>query len=209
MPALLNFYLSAAQNPSGAEPVPYSALFNDAQNIKFQITPGKIYFVRIVSMAAFSATYLHFDQHQMTIIEEDGIYTQKQTVDTLFITAAQRYGVLITAKPNANKNYAFLGSFDETMYDHVPAYLNPNVTGYLVYDSNKPLPAAPVLSNFGTFDDFKLVPQDQQALLPKADQVITLNFEFDVINGQNRYFYTPRKNLDYSLTLIIEQSSTM
>ena len=186
-PYLINTYLSAAKNPDGGEPVPYSALFNEAQNIKFSISPGKTYFVRIISMAAFAATYVHFDQHEMTIIEIDGVYTEKQTANTIYVTAAQRYGVLIKAKPTASKNYAFLGSFDLNMFDSVPGYLNPNVTGYLVYDEYQPLPAEPpTLSSFNAIDDFTLVPYDQQALLGNPDQTITLNMDFTVIDGQNR-----------------------
>ena len=187
MPDLLSFYLSNARNPNGYEPVPYSALFNDAQNITFQFTPGKTYFVRIVSMAAFAATYIHFDQHQMTIIEVDGIYTEKQTVDSIYITAAQRYGVLITAKSSKSQNYAFIGSFDLTMFNTLPAYLNPNVTGYLVYNSDHALPEPLSVSKFKVYDDFKLVPQDQAPRLGSADQTITLAFEFVTIDGQNRY----------------------
>ena len=197
MPSLINFYLSADQNPEGGEPVPYSALFNEAQNIKFSITPGKTYFVRIISMAAFAATYVHFDQHEMTIIEVDGVYTEKQAVDTVYVTAAQRYGVLIKAKPNANKNYAFLGSFDLDMFDSVPGYLNPNVTGYLVYDSHKPLPLeAPTLASFDAYDDFNLVPSDHEPLLGTPDQIITLNMDFTTIDGQNRFVSPPN---DYNL----------
>ena len=186
MPTLLSSYLSVAENPSGAEPVPYSALFNDDQDISFQVTPGKTYFVRIVSMAAFAPIYLHFDQHQMTIIEVDGVYTEKQVVDGIYVTAAQRYGVLITAKPTAAKNYAFVGNFDTTMFDTVPGYLNPNVTGYLVYDTQKALPEAPRYTNLTAYDDFQLVPYDRMARLGTADQVITLAFDFTTINGFNR-----------------------
>ena len=191
MPYLLNSYLSHSKNPTGDEPIPYSAIFNDAQNTTFHFTPGKTYFVRIVSMAAFAATYITFDQHQMTIIEVDGIYTEKQTVDSIYITAAQRYGVLITAKSSNNRNYAFLGSFDLTMFNSLPAYLNPNVTGYMIYDSQKALPKPLIVSNFTTYDDINLVPQDREPRLGSADQTLTLGFEFETIDGQNRYLLIP------------------
>lgn len=65
MPCLLGEYLSASQNPTGNEPEPYSALLNEAQNTKYSVEPGKTYFVRVISMTAFSQMYLHFDQHNM------------------------------------------------------------------------------------------------------------------------------------------------
>ena len=54
MPGLINTYLSPELNPSGAEPVPYSAVFNDVQDASLMVEPGKTYLVRIISMAAFA-----------------------------------------------------------------------------------------------------------------------------------------------------------
>jgi iron transport multicopper oxidase len=191
MPGLLNTYLSATENPSGDEPVPFSNLINESQNVKFNIQPGKTYFVRVISMSAFSANQLIFDGHEMTIIEVDGVYVEKQTTSAIYVAAAQRYGVLITAKPTANKNYAFLASFDLNMFndpfEQTPT-LNPNVTGYLVYNENAPLPGEVMVANFAPllFNDFHLVPYDNEQLLPAPDQVITLDFDFTEIDGQNR-----------------------
>ena len=53
------------------------------------------------------------------------------------------------------------------------------MTGWLVYDDTKQLPAATLVDELNNFDDFNLVPYDQQPLLPEADQVITL----DVVMG--------------------------
>ena len=186
MPGLFNTYLSATANPNGFEPVPYSALFNDAQNIQFAITPGKTYFVRIISMAAFAATYVSFDQHQMTIIETDGIYTKPTVANQIYVTAAQRYGVLITAKSTSTQNYAFIGSFDLNMFNYLPSYLNPNVTGYLVYNNKVKLPPPLTLTTFNPIDDFTIQPENQQRLFPQPDKTVTLAFEFETIQGQNR-----------------------
>jgi iron transport multicopper oxidase len=54
MPELLSDYLSPELNPSGAEPVPYSAVFNDVQDASLMVEPGKTYLVRIISMASFA-----------------------------------------------------------------------------------------------------------------------------------------------------------
>lgn len=192
MPGLLRSYLSASENPSGAEPVPYSNLLNDSQNIKLNIQSGKTYFVRVINMAAFAAIYLQLDQHDMTIIEIDGVYTKKQTVNSLYLTAAQRYGVLITAKTTSSRNYAFISSFDLSMFDSVPSYLEPNVTGYLVYNKSAPLPNELIVGAFNTYDDFDLVPKDQQLLLPSPNKVVGISFGFTVIDGQNRWIRLSR-----------------
>ncbi|MCJ1290772.1 hypothetical protein MMC34_002314 [Xylographa carneopallida] len=188
-PTMLSSYLSATLNPSGNESIPYSNLVNDAQNIQLAFQPGKTYFVRVVSMAAFAATYVHFDQHTMTIVEVDGVYTQPQTVDSLYVTAAQRYGVLITAKPSAAKNYAFVSTFDLDMFNTLPSYLRPSVTGYLVYDAHAPLPAPLAVPAtdppYAHFDDFDLVPYDQEPLLPAPSTIVTYAFSFTQAGGKN------------------------
>ena len=112
MPALLSSFISFA-NPTGAEPVPKSALMNDAQNLTIAVEPGKTYMFRIANVAAFAAQYLWFENHTMQIVEVDGIYTEKADADMIYITPAQRYSVLITAKNDSSTNFAIVGSMDE------------------------------------------------------------------------------------------------
>ncbi|KAK5142357.1 hypothetical protein LTR04_002261 [Oleoguttula sp. CCFEE 6159] len=187
MPGLLASYVDPTQNPTGAEPIPYSALLNDAQGISLKVQPGKTYFLRAINMAAFSQFYLYFDQHSLTIVEIDGVYTKPQTVDSLYIATGQRYGLLLKTKPSASQNYAFLGSMDTTKYDRVPGYLNENVTGNLVYSTTAPRAEMPVVSAFNVIDDFTLVPYDGMALLSGApNSQIVLNADFFLRDGQNR-----------------------
>lgn len=153
-------------------------------------------------------SYLLALQHNLTIIEIDGIYTEKTTVETVYLAVAQRYGVLLKTKPDASQNYAMLGSLDTTRFDKVPGYLLPNVTGYLVYDSAKPLPAPPTLNDFNIIDDFNIVPLDRQPLLPNPDQTITLELNFTVIENQNRYSHFSC-SLAALLTPISEPHGTM
>jgi iron transport multicopper oxidase len=179
MPTLLQYYLSAA-NKGGVEPMPNSALLNDAQNIKFHVIPGRTYLVRVINMAAFVSSFLHFDGHLMTIVEIDGVYTEPKTADFLYLAAGQRYSVLIHAQPNAAKNYAFLASIDDATFKALAPGLNPNVTGFLVYDGSKPLPRPPVVTHFTPINDLELVPLDGQRRLGKPDVSITLDLNFAV-----------------------------
>lgn len=48
MRKLLKSFLSVT-NPTGAEPVPKSALINDSQNVTIAVQPGKTYMIRMVS----------------------------------------------------------------------------------------------------------------------------------------------------------------
>jgi len=188
MPALIPFYLSPDQNPDGAEPVPYNALMNEELSPQFPVVAGKTYLFRIINMAAFSQFFLHFDQHTMTIVEVDGIYTQPTVVSDLYIATAQRYSVLVTMKATATKNFAILAAADTDKYDNVPSYLSPNVTGSLVYDKTKPIPLeAPAVQSFNTMDDFTMVPLDRAPLLAgKPDTSIVLDLDFFERDGENR-----------------------
>lgn len=48
----------------------------------------------------------------MQIVEVDGIWSLPAETDMLYITAAQRYSVLVTAKNSTEKNYAIVSSMD-------------------------------------------------------------------------------------------------
>ena len=112
MPTLIRQFISYA-NPTGAEPVPQSALLNNSQNVSVKVEPGKTYMLRMVNMAAFAAQYVWFEEHEMQVIEVDGVYTEPMTADMLYLTAAQRVSVLLTTKNATDKNYAFMGSMDQ------------------------------------------------------------------------------------------------
>jgi iron transport multicopper oxidase len=178
---LLASFINIA-NPSGAEPVPQAALFNDTQNLTVKIEPGKTYLFRMVNMGAFAAQYVWFEEHTMRIVEVDGVYTEPMDADMIYLTAAQRYSVLVTAKNDTSSNFAFVGSMDQDLFDAVPDGLDPNVTGWLVYDDSKNMPAPKEIDAFEPFDDFELVPYDKQELLEHVDQSITLDLKMDNLN---------------------------
>jgi len=198
MSHLTSFYLNATiPTNDGSEPIPYSALMNDTQNLTLAVQPGKTYFLRVINFACFAQMYLHFDQHSLTIIEVDGTYTHPTTVDSIYLAVAQRYGVLLTTKPTAAQNYAALGKLDETMFDgygtddYPSADVIPNVNGYLVYDQKKPLPTPLTLTldqlSASVIDDFTLVPYDNMPLLQNPTQTFVFNLSFFTQDGQNRY----------------------
>lgn len=139
-------------------------------------------------MANFAAFFVKFDQHEMTVIEVDGVYTVAQTTDLIYLSDAQRMSVLITAKPNANENFAFVGAMDPSMFDSVPPTLNLNATGYLLYNTAKPLPSeAPTFGSYnGGLDDFSLVPYDKLALFKNVNRQVVFNVNSGVTDNQNR-----------------------
>lgn len=84
------------------------------------MVPGKTYLFRIINMGVFASQWLQFDQHDMTVVETDGVYTQPYTVSQLFVSVAQRYSVIVKAKADASTNYAIVASMMTDMF-------NPNV----------------------------------------------------------------------------------
>ena len=98
--------------------------FNENATITFE--PGKTYRLRIVNSGAFAGFYFWIDDHEMRIIEADGVETEPYTVNQINIGVAQRYSVLVTAKNDTSSNYAIHAHFDTDMFDTVPDDLNPS-----------------------------------------------------------------------------------
>jgi iron transport multicopper oxidase len=131
-PYLINYYQSPTNENlnGGAEPVPNAALINEAQNVSFNIAAGQTYLFRIINMGVFAPQWLQFDQHEMTVVEVDGVYTRPYNVSQLFITVAQRYSVIIQAKANNDQNFAIVASMDTNMFNQAvtPVNLQSNVS---------------------------------------------------------------------------------
>jgi len=108
LPSFISLY-----NPTGAEPVPDSALMNDNQNGTFAVEPNTTYMFHMVNMGAFAGQYLWFEGHTMQIVEVDGVWTEAQEAEMIYITAAQRYSVLVTTKNQTSQNFAITGSMDQ------------------------------------------------------------------------------------------------
>lgn len=129
---LINYYQSPTNEDlnGGAEPVPNATLINEAQNVKFNIVPGKTYLFRILNMGVFAAQWLQFDQHEMTVVETDGVYAQPYNVSALHIAVAQRYSVIVKAKADNSQNYAIVASMDTDMFYQgvTPPNLQNNVS---------------------------------------------------------------------------------
>lgn len=84
---LIPEYIEVDISPwDGSEPVPQTALMNDTRTgLQSIVQPGKTYFLRIINISGFAQFYFHIDQHNFTIIEIDGIYTQPQPAGDLYI----------------------------------------------------------------------------------------------------------------------------
>lgn len=194
-PVLSKNFLSR-YNPTGAEPIPQNALFNDSKNVTLEFKPDTVYFMRIANIGLFTSQYLHIEDHSFTIVEVDGVYVKPYVVETLYISTAQRYGVLVKSKKNPKKNYRFFNIIDKDMLDVLPEDLQLVSTNFVNYDSKFDTPKMyPVgeghydelIESFKEFDDFAITPLAEVELFGEPDVQVTLDFEMDNLGDGVNY----------------------
>lgn len=196
-------------NPTGSEPIPGESnlfkymrsfirmltrfidngLLNETQNYKWIVEPNTTYKLRLINMGALVSQYIWFEEHDVTVVEVDGVYVEPYTTDRIYITVAQRYTVLLKTKNSTSTNYPFMTSFDTDMLDTVPDDLMWNVTGWLTYDEDGEFPDAAVIDEWVFLDDFNLVPVEKEAPF-EPDTSITVSVSMNNLNdGVNYAFF--------------------
>ncbi|CAK7894613.1 iron transport multicopper oxidase Fet3p [[Candida] anglica] len=191
LPKFLDLY-----NPTGAEPIPDNLLFNDTHNGVWEVKPNTTYFLRIVNVGGFVSQYLYMDDHDFTVVEVDGIYVKPNVTDMIYITTAQRYGVLVTTKDDTSKNYAFMSAFDTDMLDVIPKTLELNNTNTISYSPDNAKPEEFFVDDYDYLDDFYLEPLEKEALLDEPDHIIEVTVEMNNLgNGVNYAFFN---NITYT-----------
>ncbi|KAK3392343.1 Cupredoxin [Sordaria brevicollis] len=198
--SVLQPHFLSKYNPTGAEPVPNSALMNDTQNLTVPMVPERTYLFRIVNMGAFAGQYVWIEDHNMTVVEMDGVYVHPKETTMIYLAAAQRCSFLLKARNETARNFAIIASMDRTLFDTIPPSLNPNVTSYLLYNTTAPLPSPNLLDTFTPLDDTHLRPRDNIGILPPPDQTITLNISMsNLASGANYAFFN---NITYTPPLV-------
>lgn len=163
---------------------------NDTQNLQIPVEPNKTYFIRIINMAGFAAQYFWIDGHSFRIIEVDGIYHKPAEAEMIYVTAAQRYGILLTTKNDTSENFAINGAMDQDLFDVIPDGLNSNVTSYLVYNKEAPMPESAGIGEFDPFDDILLEPTDEEELWDDPSISYTIDVKMDNLgDGANYAFF--------------------
>jgi len=192
-PVIMESFMSR-YNPTGAEPIPQNSLFNESRNVSWEVKPDTTYFLRIVNMGMFTSQYLYIEDHKFTVVEIDGVEVEPQETDSLYITVAQRYGVLVHTKKTIDKNYRFVNIIDKEMLDIVPDDLELVSTNWIVYNEHKPLPKKlnfrkfeKTIEQINPIDDFTLTPVAKYPLLPDPDYQIKLNFVMDNLGDGVNY----------------------
>ncbi|EAW12290.1 multicopper oxidase [Aspergillus clavatus NRRL 1] len=156
------------------EPFPNANLLNDSQHVRIDVQPGKTYLIHLINMGAFMGQYFWIEGHEMTIVEVDGVYTRPTVAENVYLATGQRYAVLLTTKEGRDANYPMVASMDPlSILGHGKTMRS--VTGWLVYDSNSPMPPPERVDWYEAIDDMSLVPYDSAPLLLEPSHQITLD----------------------------------
>lgn len=118
MPKLITEYLdgdtSGIDSVDDQMPMASSTLINDTTSITINIQPNKKYLIRMVSVAAYFAHTISFEDHEMTIVAVDGQPVKAITASAIRIASGQRYDVLITGISTPTRNYAITSVMEGT-----------------------------------------------------------------------------------------------
>ncbi|KAF9092414.1 hypothetical protein BGX23_004341 [Mortierella sp. AD031] len=210
--SLVTWYLSPESE--GTEPVPDSGVINgrgtfdcsgDSQALfptgnkctdgapmsVFDFKPGTTYRVRIINSGGFADFQLSIDNHNLTVIEADGVDMQPVQVQRLPIHVAQRYSVLVHAN-QAVGNYWVRALMNTNCFNQPNPALNPSVQAIIRYEG-APSTQSPDSVDWSsstwvavcvdlTLDMLKpYFPQP----VPSADVSILLDVSFQTINKEH------------------------
>lgn len=152
--SLVSWYLSP--DSEGAEPVPDNGVINgrgtfdcsgDSQALfptgnkcnngapmsVFDFKAGTTYRVRIINSGAFADFQFSIDNHNLTVIEADGVDMQPVQVQRLPIHVAQRYSVLVHAN-QAVDNYWVRALMNTNCFNTPNPALNPSIQAIIRYE---------------------------------------------------------------------------
>ncbi|PIA12998.1 hypothetical protein COEREDRAFT_94807 [Coemansia reversa NRRL 1564] len=69
---------------------------------------GKTYRIRLINMSTTEWFKFAMSNHQMKVIEADGVYSVPAPVDGVTLGPGQRYSILVSAHSNSNYNYKYM-----------------------------------------------------------------------------------------------------
>jgi iron transport multicopper oxidase len=138
-------------------------------------------------MAAFASYEFSIDNHQMKVIEVDGVDTQvSDFINTFRINVAQRYSVLVTAD-QSNGNFwirahsMFMNPWTSMPKAQFPTGFNPNALATITYSNTLPnIPTSQPWSTIIRLNDIKLIPYNSQTINYLPD--ISFLVQFSIYN---------------------------
>lgn len=145
--------------PGMLDPVPDTGLINGIGQFDCTLTKPCSYYratiregttkrYRIINTSVYAMITLTIDQHEMRVIEADGITLDgKKYVRSLRLNPGQRYSVLVTARKNPAPSYwirATIHSFVDNTGNYITS-VQPNVSAILQYIHEQDVDVAMVI----------------------------------------------------------------
>lgn len=156
----------------GGEPSIDSSLINDAQfdGFKLNVRPAQNYYLRLINVGMSGSQYFYVEEHSLRIVEVDGVEVEPHEVEGVYVATGQRYGVILTTKDSADRNYAMIQATNLMMHK---LYSN----NWLVYDDRKELNQwTKNAKSIKTVDDFDLKPLTRPAILQNPTHQFVFNY---------------------------------
>ncbi|KAJ1963460.1 ferroxidase fet3 [Dipsacomyces acuminosporus] len=107
---------------------------NQTKQLDFE--PGKTYRIRLTSMLSLAHYEFAIDDHDLQIIEVDGVYTKPKTVKVVRLASGQRVSVLVKAKRNPAYNYRYHLTMMGEFLPVIPGVLPATYDGIVKYCDN-------------------------------------------------------------------------
>lgn len=170
------------------EPIPDANLLNDTINTQVMVQADTSYLIRIINVGAIVGQYFWVEDHELSVIEVDGVYTQQANKSMIYLGAGQRCSFLLKTKADTSKNYPIVASLDAASFMGRRRFPQQNVTGWLVYDTALPLEAANDVTEYGSISDMELQPYDLEPLFRDPSRSINLNLTMRTLeDGQHQW----------------------
>ena len=96
------------------DPSPLTNIINDQLGVKMGVQAGKTYLVHVANIGAFLGQFFWVEGHTMSVIEVDGVYTEKASAEMLYLGAGQRYSFLLTV--SGSENIPIVSRLDTVRY---------------------------------------------------------------------------------------------
>ena len=141
---------------------------NSGDDLVVNLTPGKLYRMRLINTAAEAQIRVSIDNHQMQVISSDFVPTHPEFADSVVIAGGQRYDVIINASQPVG-NYWMRAFPDEVCqsrsntnataiirYDGAPNVAPTTTPTFILNGCNPPGDLVPVFPNdVGDIDQFQ------------------------------------------------------
>ena len=176
MPALLTTY-DQQTGMMGRDPVPDANIINDSPDAKVPIEFAQTYLVRVVNIGGFVGQYFWIQDHAMTIVEIDGVYTKPTDTDMIYVAAGQRCSFLLKTRESSSANFPIVSRMDERSFSmHSDRPKSLDAVAWLTYGKDMPYLQPGPDRDLDPLDDLAIEPLDEEQLL-EVDQTITLDID--------------------------------